>query len=73
MKLQEKLRISWPSDEGMIFECKPKRIEIGRDTATNLPVLAECNTLITSDQNLNRDYLIQLIFGVFLIHYDRFY
>ena len=31
------------------------------------------NTLITSDQNQNRDFLIQLIFGVSLIHNDRFY
>ena len=28
---------------------------------------------ITSDQNLNREFLIQLIQGVYLIHYDKFY
>ena len=31
--------VSTKSDYGL----KSKRIEIGRDTATNLPVLAECN------------------------------
>ena len=31
------------------------------------------NTLITSDQNRNRESFIQLILGVYLIHNDTFY
>ena len=31
------------SDSSTVHVSGPKRIEIGRDTATNLPVLAECN------------------------------